>query len=361
MKRLLTEDNPELVMEWSERNEIQPSEVTVGSHKKIWWKGRCGHEWAAIVKNRVKGSGCPYCSGNKVLKGFNDFSTIYPDVAAGWSEENYPLTPDMVTVKCNKKVRWRCQNGHTWEARISDRTDGHGCPVCEQYSRIKRFSDVGIVGTSFDLLSSKFSDENRISIDVASGSLRRMYLWKCGSCGEDFRASVGYMLKGAVCPSCRKTVSEKNYETMLENRKTLRSRRFRLPPLAFEYYASKAGLQFFKDDDSIIGIPFDFFLPKFRAAVEFSEQRNSSKQHRRRNNVMNDLCLKSQTKMIRILESSEDNYNNCLCISRVDDSYEGISEALQAVFGILRIDVDIDVERDIDYIKRFCSVSHKAV
>ena len=54
--------------------------------------------------------------------------------------------------------------------------------------------------------------------------------------------------------------------------------------------------------------------------------------------------------MIRILESNEDNYRNCLCISRVDDSYDGISESLQALFGILHIDIDIDVERDIKYI-----------
>ena len=360
MRRILAVEYPELALEWIE-NDISPMDVTVGSHKKIRWKGKCGHEWTAIIKNRVNGSGCPYCSGNKVLKGFNDLSTIYPNVAAGWSEENYPLTPDMVTVKCNKKVRWCCPHGHTWEARISDRTDGHGCPVCEQNCRIKSFKDAGIVDASFDRLSSLFSDENRISINVASGSLRRMYLWKCGSCGEDFRASVGYMLKGAVCPSCRKVASEKNYETMLEERMILRSRRFRLPSQAFEYYASRVGLQFFKDDDSIIGIPFEYYLPKYRAAVEFSEPRSSSKQHRRRNNVMNDLCLKSQTKMIRILDRSENNYNNCLCISRVDSSYEGISEALQALFGIFHIEIDIDVERDIDYINRFSSASHDVV
>ncbi|MBO4863259.1 MAG: zinc-ribbon domain-containing protein [Eubacterium sp.] len=355
MKRILAIEYPELALEWID-NDISPMDVTVGSHKKIRWKGRCGHEWVAIVKNRVNGSGCPYCSGNKVLKGFNDIETLFPDVASEWSEENYPLTPDRVTAKCNKKVKWCCSYGHSWEARISDRTDGHGCPVCEQNSRIIRFSDVGIVGVSFDMLSIQFSDENQISIDAASGSLRKMYLWKCGSCGEDFRASVGYMLKGAVCPACRKEVSKRNYESMLEERKDLRARRFRLPPLAFEYYAYQEGLQFFKDDDSIIGIPFQYFLPKHRTAIEFSEQRDCSKQHRRRKGVVNDLCLRTKTKMIRILDSTEGSYKDCLCISRVDDSYEGISEALQALFGILHIDADIDVERDIESIK--CHLRH---
>jgi hypothetical protein len=78
-----------------------------------------------------------------------------------------------------------------------------------------------------------------------------------------------------------------------------------------------------------------------------------NKQHPRNNEVKNDLCLRTQIKMIRILDSNEDNYRNCLCISRVDDSYEGISESLQALFGILHIKIDIDVERDIDDIRVF--------
>ena len=77
------------------------------------------------------------------------------------------------------------------------------------------------------------------------------------------------------------------------------------------------------------------------------------KQHHRNNEVKNDLCLRTQIKMIRILYSNEDNYRNCLCISRVDDSYEGISESLQALFSLLHINIDIDVERNINDIRVF--------
>jgi len=40
--------NPRLVSEWSEKNTIKPTEVTVGSHKKVIWKCEHGHEWTAI-------------------------------------------------------------------------------------------------------------------------------------------------------------------------------------------------------------------------------------------------------------------------------------------------------------------------
>ncbi len=66
---------PELALEWSDKNKIlKPTTVGTGSHKKIIWKGKCGHEWTASVKNRVKGSGCPYCSHNLVLEGISSSS-----------------------------------------------------------------------------------------------------------------------------------------------------------------------------------------------------------------------------------------------------------------------------------------------
>lgn len=43
---------PGLASEWSKKNEIKPTEVTVGSHKKVIWKCRLGHEWTASVKKQ---------------------------------------------------------------------------------------------------------------------------------------------------------------------------------------------------------------------------------------------------------------------------------------------------------------------
>ena len=69
---------PELASEWSEENEIKPTEVSIGSHKKVIWKCKLGHEWIATVKSRtINRTGCPYCSHNKVLAGFNDLATDF--------------------------------------------------------------------------------------------------------------------------------------------------------------------------------------------------------------------------------------------------------------------------------------------
>ena len=65
-------------------------------------------EWKASVVNRaIKGLGNPYKSGQKVLKGYNDLSTLCPDIASEWNyERNGNLKPDMVTCGTNKKVWW---------------------------------------------------------------------------------------------------------------------------------------------------------------------------------------------------------------------------------------------------------------
>ena len=110
---------PELAAEWSSKNNpLKPTMVTVGSHKKVIWKGKCGHEWTATVKSRaISGTGCPYCSHNKVLEGFNDLASQRPLIASEWSERNYPLKPNMVTVFANRKVWWKCSKGHESKVR----------------------------------------------------------------------------------------------------------------------------------------------------------------------------------------------------------------------------------------------------
>ena len=72
------------------------------------WRCKKGHEWEAAVKSRtINETGCPYCSHNKVLAGFNDLATLLPDIAAEWSDRNYPLLPTQVTVFANHKVWWK--------------------------------------------------------------------------------------------------------------------------------------------------------------------------------------------------------------------------------------------------------------
>ena len=153
---------PGLASEWSKKNEIKPTEVTVGSHKKVIWKCRLGHEWTASVKSRsINGSGCPYCSHNKVLVGFNDLATVVPKVADEWSEKNYPLQPDEVNAKSRKNVWWHCKKcGNEWKSVINARIKGTVCPVCAEREVLAGYNDLAT--TDKNLLSDWDYEQNRI-------------------------------------------------------------------------------------------------------------------------------------------------------------------------------------------------------
>ena len=102
------------------------------SNVSVWWICSKGHEWKAAINTRTSGRGCPYCSGNYVLDGFNDLATIFPHIAKEWNyERNGQLKPNNVTFGSGKKVWWKCDKGHEWQTAINNRTsNNHGCPYC---------------------------------------------------------------------------------------------------------------------------------------------------------------------------------------------------------------------------------------
>lgn len=125
--------NPNLAAEWNyEKNMgLLPTMVSAGSGKSVWWKCKNGHEWQALIANRVKGRGCPYCSNKKILQGYNDLATINPDLALEWHPtKNGDLLPSMVSSGSHKKVWWLCKKGHEWQAKVENRNAGNGCPQC---------------------------------------------------------------------------------------------------------------------------------------------------------------------------------------------------------------------------------------
>jgi len=132
----LAELNPKLAKEChpTKNGDFTPYDFSEFSHKKVWWKCKEGedHEWEASISHRSNGRGCPICNGNKVV-GSNCLATLNPDLAKEWHpSKNLNLTPLNVSSSSNKAVWWKCDKGydHVWEAKISNRNNGRGCPIC---------------------------------------------------------------------------------------------------------------------------------------------------------------------------------------------------------------------------------------
>ncbi|MCR4907764.1 MAG: zinc-ribbon domain-containing protein [Lachnospiraceae bacterium] len=343
MKKSFAEAYPELISEWAEDNEIAPGDISYGSNKKIIWKGFCGHIWEASIKNRGRGSGCPYCSGNKVLKGFNDLESLYPDLADEWAEPDETIRPDRVTEKANREITWKCGRcGQTWRSRIADRTDGHGCPVCSGEKLVTGINDLE---TLYPETALEWSEKNDKKPSEVWPKSRENVHWKCSICGFEWNAVVNTRVKGSGCPECRRKEQEEKrpYGSRKEERE------FKLR--AFAYYASKAGMDVNIASDELIGVPLDIYFPEQKAAVIFSRSLEADFRIRRER-AINWLCLKSGVKLYRILPKDGNEYDNCICITLIDGSKEVLGFAIQTVFDRLGIKTDVDLIRDVKDIKR---------
>lgn len=141
----LASQYPAIAKEWhpTKNGTLTPDHIAPASNRKVWWLCPQGHEYQAVVSTRTqRNGGCPYCANKRVLPGFNDLATKYPEIAAQWHPTmNGSLTPDHVLPGSRKKVWWQCRSGHVWQAVVYSRTGNQrsGCPICTGYATGKRY------------------------------------------------------------------------------------------------------------------------------------------------------------------------------------------------------------------------------
>ena len=53
----------------------------------------------------------------------------------GIMKKNNGLTPADVMPNSDKKVWWKCSQGHEWQAMIGNRHRGNGCTICRKLKK----------------------------------------------------------------------------------------------------------------------------------------------------------------------------------------------------------------------------------
>ena len=197
---------PHLAAEWhpSKNGPLTPQQVTSGSSRKVWWQCDQGHAWRASIASRVAGTGCPYCTGKRVIAGQNDLATLYPDLAREWHvSKNGPLTPDAVAASSNRKVWWTCSKGHDYQAVIASRTGRrNGCPYCSGRRVLPGFNDLA---TKYPAVARQWHPTLNAPLtpqQVTGGSRKKVW-WQCDQ-GHVWQAVI-YSRTGkgkAGCPIC---------------------------------------------------------------------------------------------------------------------------------------------------------------
>ena len=169
-----------------------PKKIFARSEKSADWKCERGHFWSATVVNRTKnGSGCPFCAGQKVIKGETDLATTNPKLA----KEAYGWDPTEYSIGSGVELEWICKFGHRWKARPQKRKRGDGCNVCSGHNLLVGENDLQT--TNPELAKEAFGWD---PTTVTKGHNRKKD-WKC-SLGHIWSAVVGSRATGVGCPIC---------------------------------------------------------------------------------------------------------------------------------------------------------------
>ena len=204
--------NPKLSNEVSPNSEIKATRIMAFTNSKILWRCVEGHEWAATVSSRSQGAGCPYCSGRKSIMGVNDLSTTNPDLAKEVSP-NSKIKSTEVSAGSGKRVLWRCSKGHEWEAIVSHRSKGRGCPYCSNHRLLIGFNDLATTNPG---LAKEVSPNSEIKATEVMAFSNKKLLWVCNN-GHEWEATVANRSQGNGCPYCSRRkliVGVNDLETM---------------------------------------------------------------------------------------------------------------------------------------------------
>lgn len=181
---------------------LQRKAAQDGSHclDDLWqgqahhYRFRClkepSHEWRRIYPEALKGAGCPYCS--RAANGLKrrDAGGLQRLQACAASRGGECLSPSYLGV--DSKHRFRCAQGHTWEARATLVLSGGSW--CRQCSYDLRRIGIDEVRRAAEAHGGQFlSDEYR--------NVRTRYTWACAE-GHTWQADYQSIQQGVWCPTC---------------------------------------------------------------------------------------------------------------------------------------------------------------
>ena len=206
----LFEKRPELLSEWhpTKNGTLSPDSISFGSGQKIWWQCAKGHEWQAVPYSRNQGRGCPYCSNQRVLYGWNDLETNRPDIAEDWDDILNDCSPRDVIIGSNKKYHWKCKKcGHQWVASVNVRMQ-HGCRECSKQlisravhaSALRKKGALSVTHPEVVHAWDFTKNNNLTPNDVTAGSHQKVW-WMCPQ-GHHFCTTVDAYVRSQGCPIC---------------------------------------------------------------------------------------------------------------------------------------------------------------
>jgi hypothetical protein len=197
-----------LLDEWDyERNGPTDGYSNFG-RKKVWWicKRDSSHRWLAVLNNRAKGTGCPYCAGRLASKenALSNHSKIVSEI----HPKNGSVDASKITQFSSQKLWWLCSENHEWKATVASRVSGQGCPFCKG----KKPTETHNLLVIFPKIASEWSSKNdSFPKDYLPFSSKKVF-WQCNK-GHEWKASIrDRTLSGSGCHICSGYVNQHKCE-----------------------------------------------------------------------------------------------------------------------------------------------------
>ena len=131
------------------------------------------------------------------------FLVEYSELMHEWDYEKnnaLGLDPSRLGACSHTKAWWRCSNGHSWYAMISNRT-GHnrGCPYCSHQLVIPGETDLATLYPSLAKEWHPTKNSTKPS-DYMPGTHKKVW-WICSE-GHEWEAEIKSRVAGVGCPYC---------------------------------------------------------------------------------------------------------------------------------------------------------------
>ncbi len=180
----LAEKYPEVAAQWhpTKNGELTPFQFSCKTHYKIYWFCEKGsdHVWLTSIANRTKGTNCPICSGNQVVKSTSIAST-HKEILSLWHPiKNKDVKAYEISSGSSKKVWWKCPKGldHEWETTVSSVCKmGTRCPMCSG----RKVVDSNCLATTHPKIAAQWHPIKNGKLtpnNTYAGTHKRIW-WKC--------------------------------------------------------------------------------------------------------------------------------------------------------------------------------------
>lgn len=127
--------------------------------------------------------------------------TKYPWLVDEWDyEKNGNLTPYMVRPASNKTVGWMCINNHEWDATISHRANGDGCPICSGRRALAGVSDLETLYPEL-ALEWDYTENGNLLPSLVRPKSGKVVGWVCSE-NHKYKSRIASRVDGNGCPYC---------------------------------------------------------------------------------------------------------------------------------------------------------------